>query len=130
MRLAILPLLLLAACATPRQQCEQAATRDYRIVTHLIEETRQNIARGYAIRSEQRVSPTLSFCAGGIHDDHFGASYCSDVATYTVERPVAIDPAAERRKLRTLLERRRRLAIEAEVALADCAARLPAPAEG
>jgi len=104
---------------------EQAATRDYRIVTRLIEETRQNIARGYALRTEQRVSPTLTFCHGGIYYDHFGASLCSDVAPYTVHVPVAIDPDAERRKLRNLKERRRKLAIETEVALGACAARFP-----
>ncbi|MGB8624448.1 MAG: hypothetical protein WCD16_16690 [Paracoccaceae bacterium] len=127
-RLALcLPLALLTACATPRQQCERAATEDLNVVSALIVETQQNIARGYAVEKEVRTRPQLRFCYGDrFHRNNVGFAFCNEVEPYVVERPVAIDLAAEKAKLNSLRAKREELLIRSQAELADCAARYPA----
>jgi len=128
--LALAPLLLLlAACATPRQQCERAATRDMGVVSSLIVKTQQNLARGYALKREVRTRSVLQFCYGNtLNDDgdgYVGATFCNNTETYTVETPVAIDVTAEQAKLRSLKAKLVELQQRSAQQLAACAAQYP-----
>ncbi len=116
-RLAIL--LLLAACATPEQRCVLDATKELRTVDSLIAESEANLARGYAIDREVERRPRLTFCSGGFHR-HVGMSFCTTEDIIYRDRPVALDPAAEQRKLALLKERRRALASASQRNVALC----------
>ena len=95
------------------------ATKDLRTVNALIAETEANLARGYAIDREVETRPRLTFCTGHYHR-HVGMSFCTDDYTVYRDRPVAIDPAAERRKLATLREQKARLEAAARPEIAAC----------
>ncbi len=119
----LLPLVLvLSACATPRERCMADATRELRTIDALIAETEGNIARGYAILREPAVRTTLVWCLAP--DDRI--TLCNRQEADVRERPVAIDRAEERRKLASLRERRAELLREAAAAQARCAALHPA----
>lgn len=93
----------LAACATPREKCEDAATRDLKIVTDLITETEQNIARGYAISRTVEERYVLNFCfSDDFKDGKTRYVMCNEWEPRVVEKPVAIDLDAERKKLVSL----------------------------
>lgn len=127
-RLFLLLLLPLAACATPREQCDRAATEDLRVIDTLIAETEQNIARGYAIEEEVHTQPRLSFCYGarsGHRRSGVGVAWCNDTRTVVKEKPVAIDLRAERAKLASLKAKRAETARRAAKALAACGAQYP-----
>jgi len=124
-RLALLLLLPLAACATPLEKCQRAAREELNTVTLLIAETEQNIARGYAIQRETVERPNLQVCFGETVDDNVGIVFCNETITKIVETPVAIDPAAEQRKLAALKARQADLIAESEAALTRCAAIYP-----
>jgi len=123
---ALLLLIPLAACGSPRQECERNASRDLSVVNALIVETEQNIARGYAIEREVESRPTLTFCYG----DKFGTgtavfTYCNDIEVRTVEKPVAIDLAAEKSKLAGLRAKEAELRARTLKALDMCRAQYP-----
>lgn len=125
-RLALVLLIPLAACATPRQQCERDAVRELNTVSKLIVELEQNIARGYAI--ERRVEPGIvsRFCLGERDNDNLGFVFCQEVEPRVIERPVAIDIAAEKKKLDALRAKRSELRHSTADALARCAVLYPA----
>lgn len=123
----------LAACATPLEQCLNAATRDMRVVDRLIDETGTNLARGYAYETQQITRTEWVICdyvqqppdvAGGKSPPP-KPRYCLDDVTDTVQKPVAIDPAAEQRKLAALTARRDELSRRAAPQLAACRAQYP-----
>ena len=119
----ILPLALcgaLAACGDPRSRCEAEATRDLRVIEALIVETESNIARGFAMTRETDVRPRMEVCVAGDV-----VQFCSVNEPVVRERPVAIDRAAEQRKLASLQERRAELQAPTRAALARCAAQFP-----
>ncbi|MEE4118100.1 MAG: hypothetical protein V2I65_03695 [Paracoccaceae bacterium] len=124
MRLAPLVLLLpLVACATPREACLRAAGAELATLDHLIVETQATLERGYALRREPYSAAVLHFCVGGgrsISNAGIGLRYCPDVETRFREVPVAIDPAAERRKLAKLRQRREEEARRAAAAAQAC----------
>jgi hypothetical protein len=115
----ILCALTLAACATPQERCVLNATKELRTVDGLIAESEANLARGYAIEREYERRPRLTFCAGGIRSN-VGLSFCRDTDLYVRDRPVALDPEAERRKLALLRERKARLEVASSRAVAAC----------
>lgn len=123
--------LLLAACATPQQRCISGATRDLRVVNGLIEEVEVNLARGYGVRQETIFVPTWTYCAPPVWVQQNGGAVlvpgpmCMGNQAQTINRPVAIDLAAERRKLAELKEQRSRLSRQAEPAVAQCRALYP-----
>jgi hypothetical protein len=103
--LIILPLVALAACATPREQCIADATRDTRILSSLINETQANLSRGYALEERQDVRTRTRFCRGENSDGTTFKYPCNETETFTTTQPVAIDLSAEQAKLRSLEER-------------------------
>ncbi|WP_134016038.1 hypothetical protein [Litoreibacter halocynthiae] len=101
-KILIVPLLLLSACASPRETCMQNAVKDLRIVQALIADTQATIDRGYAIQTETRTVIYTNFCVGtGIGSDG-RFSFCNYPQPVTTKKPVAVDLDQERRKLRSL----------------------------
>jgi hypothetical protein len=96
---------LLAACSTPRERCVSGASRELRVLTNLANETRGNIARGYAIETYQDIEEIRVRC-NKINDE--GEVYegtCHETRVIDRSRPVAIDLAEEEAKLRSLEQR-------------------------
>lgn len=119
--------LLAAACATPRQSCIAAETRDLRVVERLIARDRATLDRGYALREETRFRPVLQVCAARSFDGHLiGTSACLRPEPRTRVVPVAVDLAAVRDRLEGLLDKRAELAARAEAGVAACRAAHPA----
>lgn len=118
--------LILAACGTPQERCIRSATQEVRTLDRLIAETEANLARGYAYESREVVRHVWTVC-----DDYVGPRrrharpMCFEPVFRTVERPVAIDPAVEARKLDGLKERRVALARRATDDVAQCQANFP-----
>jgi hypothetical protein len=123
--LLMLPLAALAACATPREQCINDATRDGRVLRALIAETEGNLARGYALDTVQEVRTVNGTCRGRNEDGSTFIFACDEVQTVERSVPVAIDLNAEQAKLASL---RQRLATEqaaANATVAQCIATYP-----
>ena len=121
----LLSALGLAACETPREACLSRAQRDLRVVESLIRETQGNLERGYGIEVEQEFHEFTHFCVDHDHDhDHDGhddhdLELCTRTVVRDVERPIAINPAEERAKLDALLERVRRVVVDAPLGPGD-----------
>lgn len=120
--LMILPFLVLAACATPREQCIGQATRDLRVLNSLITETQGNLARGYAIDEQQEVRTIRKTCRSENSDGTTFRYRCDETETFTTRRPVAIDLNVERAKLESQLERRSQQQAAADQAVLQCIA--------
>lgn len=96
----ILPVLAaLAACTEAPGNCP--ARREVRTIDRLIADTEGNIARGYATVPVR--SSGIDLCLGGAQEN-IGVSFCTDGTTRT--KAVAVDAAAEQRKLDGLRARR------------------------
>ena len=120
--LVLLPVLALAACATPREECIADATRDTRVLSSLINETQANLSRGYALEERQDVRTITRSCRGE-NDD--GADFlfpCNQTETFTTSMPVAIDLNAEKAKLESLQERFALTQSSSNQAVAQCIA--------
>ncbi|MEM7473061.1 MAG: hypothetical protein AAF340_17060 [Pseudomonadota bacterium] len=115
----VLLLCVLGACATPEKLCIQDATKDLKIVQNLIATTEANLLRGYAVQTEERRVVFTDFCLGG-RRSNVGVSFCNRSEPVTKRTPVAIDVAAERRKLRELKRREARLLEGIPAALKAC----------
>ncbi len=127
MRLSILllPVLALSACATPQEQCLGKVTRDARINASLITQTRANLERGFGLRTEDRVREVRSFCRGETESGESVVTRCEKVRVTKVQVPVALDLAAERAKLASLISQRDRLAVATADGVAQCRALYP-----
>lgn len=126
--LLLLPLAALAAaCTSPRGQCLAEATRDVRVLDHLIAETELALARGYGVQRETAYVPVATFCGGyGYgHRGYYGLGACYEPYPVTRARPVAIDPAAERRKLAELKAKHREAVARMKEDLRACDAAYP-----
>ena len=120
MRRLVLALLLpIAACAPPREACENRVAREIRRLDTLLVETRRDLARGYRFEYYERrgFGLGLVLCSGSDN-----VRFCTGTGDRLVRRSVAVDPEAERRKLDLLEARRMRLAQQGEEL---CAARYP-----
>ncbi|MCV2871830.1 hypothetical protein OEZ71_05930 [Defluviimonas sp. WL0050] len=113
----VLMSLALTACETdPVTKCAGPEQRELRTVEELIAETRARIDRGYTME-RQDSGANVNFCLGG-RQSHVGVSFCTDPGTRS--RAVAIDSAAEQRKLRSLEARRDALRARINALLASC----------
>jgi len=117
--LLILPLIL-AACATPREQCINDASRELRVLTGLISETQENLARGYAVETVQDVQVITTTCTGTNEDGSTFTFPCQETETRESTVPVAIDLAAEQAKLTSLLARQSQLQSATNAAIQQC----------
>ena len=116
----ILPLLALAACATPREQCINQANRDLRVLTNLVAETQGNLARGYAIAEDQQVRTIRRTCRGQNSDGSTFRYRCDETETFTTSRPVAIDLNAEQAKLNSLVQRQQQQRAASDQMVLQC----------
>lgn len=121
-RFLLLTPLLLAACATPREQCVSAATKDLQTVEFLIAETQANLSRGYAFETDYEIRSSIDVCAGGWDPMRF----CTRTYTVPRNRPIAIDPALETKKLNTLKTQQADLKRRAAPAVQACQKQYPA----
>jgi hypothetical protein len=132
-RAPLLLLLLLAACGTPQERCINSVTRELRLIDDLIAETQLNLARGYSMEETVVYDTRWVYCSppvvvqapDGTQRVVQTGAMCLDDYQDIVERPRAIDPVAERNKLKGLQERQRALSRQAEPAIAQCRARYP-----
>jgi hypothetical protein len=121
----ILPLLALAACATPRESCISSAQRELRTVDSLIAQTQGNINRGYAVAEVQDVRTRRTRCTGTNADGSTFTFPCEETDTVRRQVPVAINIAEERAKLASLQQQRERLAPATQAAIQQCVALHP-----
>lgn len=118
----IVPLVALAACATPREQCINEVSRDTRVLSALINQTERNISRGYALEQRQDVRTVRGTCRGRNEDGTDFFFRCDETDTINTTVPVAIDLNAERAKLASLKERFAQTQPAANQAIAQCIA--------
>lgn len=124
-------LLVLTACGTPQEQCINRETRDLRVVERLISETQGNLDRGYGFEEVTIFTTEFVDCTPqvvvpeGEPAPEVEPRLCLEEVPQTVRRPVAIDLAAEQRKLDSLLVKRRDLLARAEQVIAACKAAYP-----
>jgi len=112
-------LLPLAGCSTPLEQCASRSTKNLQAVDNLIASTQANIDRGYALDRRSQVSVGLQLCTSPSANFHF----CTGAQTSPKQTPVAIDVAAERRKLAELRARRAVLKRKSDLAVRACVAK-------
>jgi hypothetical protein len=126
-RLPLYALLILSACATPQQQCVNAATQNLRVIDSLIAETEANIARGYALQDSVTFVPQWQFCGwGGMGNAaRVSTQMCWVDQPVPVNRPVAIDLNEEQKKLNGLKQRRAAQQGGVQAAVAQCQAQFP-----
>ena len=122
---ALLPVLALAACQTPREACLSEGSRELRTIESLIRETQGNLSRGYAIETEQEVEVIRTTCEVELEDGTEGRVPCDRTDVDEVERPVAIDFEEERAQLASLFEQRGRLLGQAQARQQACVATYP-----
>jgi hypothetical protein len=108
--------LSVAGCFQSRTTCTSLAARELATVDKLIAETETTIDRGYVLTDTS--AGNVNFCLGS-GGNTVGVSFCTDGSG---RKPVAIDRAAEQRKLDGLLTRRAALAKQAAADSAACAA--------
>ncbi len=113
--------LLVAACATPLEQCIANSSRDLRVLNGLVAQTRGNIERGFAIRSEEYFETEEQVC-GAIDGE---AVYCNVPVAQSRNVPVAINLDAEQAKLNSLLNKQAELSQRANAVAAECRIRHP-----
>lgn len=116
---------LLVACATPQESCVNNASRDLRVLTGLIAETRGNLQRGFALVERQEFRTVRTTCKGENEDGSTFLFRCEKAKTVTRRLPVAIDLNAERAKLQSLEERQRQMQVNLQGAIAQCQAQFP-----
>lgn len=118
--LLLAPLLLGACASVSRDQCLRAAVEDIRTLDRLIAETEAGLARGYGIDRQDVPVLERRHCTGSS-----GSATCLETDIVTVERPVAIDPAAEDRKVAKMRATRQALIPRAMLQIAECRRRYP-----
>lgn len=123
--LALVPTLILTACATPREACIASAQRDLRVLDQLIAETRANLQRGYALEERQEVVTLRERCPVPDANGDVVFVPCDRVETRTTQEPVAINLREEQATLNSLIERRDAQARATQTAVQQCTALHP-----
>lgn len=128
----VLPVLMLSACATPRERCISDATQNLRVVNGLISQLETDIARGYGTEERQTIVPSWRPCHHHrlIRDEkgnliYPGPDMCFGDTVQTETRPVAIDLAEARKTLAELKKKSSELSRQAGPAVAQCESLYP-----
>lgn len=121
----LLPLLALAACATPQESCISQATSSLRQVNSFIAETEGNLARGYGLRTEQRVRVVRDYCEGVTADGTKVVVRCEKNEVEDVQVRVPLNLNAERARLESLYEQQQDLQTRAAPVIEACRATYP-----
>ncbi len=87
--LILIPLLLLAACATPREQCESDAATPYRAALQERARIAKDLAKGYTFETKFEERRRFGWC-GLPHGGFYG---CWDSDAQPVTRRVPVDRA-------------------------------------
>lgn len=126
-RLILTPLLLLAACGTPQEQCISANTRDLRVVERLIRETEGNLARGYGYETVTEYETDWIDCTPAPTEANPMPTHemCFERVPVSVRKEVALDLNAEAAKLESLQAKHAALSRAAESVIAQCRAKYP-----
>jgi hypothetical protein len=126
-RLMLLPVLFLAACGTPQEQCISANTRDLQVLDRLIRETEGNLTRGYGFETVTQYEPRWVNCTPrpteAVPEPEL--EMCFDQVPVSVRKEVALDLGAEATKLDSLKAKRKGLAKAAESVIAQCKVEYP-----
>lgn len=118
--------LILSACGTPQEQCIRGNTRELRQVDALIAETRGNLARGYGYDEYTVTDWDWEPCFDGRPvRKGYAPRMCWEPYERTERRAVALDPAAEQRKLAALEARRKVLVRQVAPLIEACKAQYP-----
>ncbi|MCF2904812.1 hypothetical protein L0666_07420 [Octadecabacter sp. CECT 8868] len=120
--LVFVPLIVLAACGTPRERCIAGANRPVATLDRLIATTRGNIERGYALVEVEDVRVLRRTCEDVREDGTRFRYRCDETETFTRQEPVSIDIANERRKLAQFTERRAAAVQQAQATTQQCIA--------
>lgn len=127
--LALMPVLVVAACGTPQEQCISRNTREYRTISSLLAEVEGNLARGYAWEERSVTRTEWDDCPYVVRDKDGNARIlyrsCMRDVTDTERYRVPIDPAAETRKRDNLLARKQALTPSARAAVQACKTAYP-----
>ena len=109
--------LLLAACASPQQGCERAASAELRALDAQIAETEEALARGYRIRPAQEGITRLRLCAWPREP----VLFCTErVQSPQSQRREAIDRAQETARLQELRDQRAAIVARTADRIAAC----------
>ncbi len=129
MLLSLMPVLVVAACGTPQEQCISRSTREYRTVANLLGEVEANLARGYAWEERTVTRTEWDDCPRVIRDKDGNSRIvnrsCIREVPETERYRVPIDPAAETRKRDNLAARKQALAATAAASVKACKAAYP-----
>lgn len=120
--LILLPLVALAACSTPREQCINGANRQVATLDRLIAVTQGNIDRGFGIFETEDVRVLRRTCEDEREDGTVFRYRCDQTETFTRREPVALNIADERVKLAQLQDRRAQTAAQAQARIQQCIA--------
>jgi hypothetical protein len=104
--LILLPLLAIAACSTPREQCISNANGQLRTLDRLIDVASGNVQRGFALAEVQDVRVLRTTCQGTNEDGSTFRFSCEETETFTRREPVSINIVEERVKLVQLQDQR------------------------
>lgn len=104
--LILLPLLAIAACSTPREQCISNANGQLRTLDRLIDVASGNVQRGFALAEVQDVRVLRTTCQGTNEDGSTFRFPCEETETFTRREPVSINIVEERVKLVQLQDQR------------------------
>ncbi len=127
-RPALALLALLAGCGTPQERCIRSATAELRTITELAAEVEANLARGYAWESHEVTRTVWMICdwqPSPVPGEPPRPQYCLEDDTETLRRRIAIDPAAETRKLQGLMAKEAKLTVVNTSRIAACKAEFP-----
>lgn len=97
--LVLAPLALLAACATPQQQCLSQNSVELRAVQSQISSIEATLARGYALHVQRVPYTAMGVCFSKAKG---GAYPCPETRWRDDERPVAVDMNDQRARLSAL----------------------------
>jgi hypothetical protein len=104
MKIFVLPIFavsLLAACATPQERCVSSAKRDYNAIQQRVNKVQSDIARGYAVHKTREPFTVMGTCVNK-NKEYYS---CPRTDYRVVEKPVSLDIAQERVKLKDLENR-------------------------
>lgn len=120
--LIMVPLVALAACGTPRENCIYQANEQLRDLDNRIEVAQGNVDRGFAISRGTDRRTVEATCRDLLPDGTVREYDCDRTETISTSRPVQIDIADERRKLAGLKRQRGQLVEATQKAEQQCIA--------
>ncbi len=118
----IMPLLAVAACATPRESCIYTAQDQLRVLDGRIATAQGNVDRGFAVFTATDTRTIEATCTDRLPDGQLEEYDCDRTETFTTSSPVAIDVGEERRKLKRLRDQRPALQAATDTAVRQCIA--------